>query len=210
MEAPIVHLTSLEEADPDLEVEFSQYDPPEVLQNLPDVQSQVILAIVQSSLANVKEQIAHEDALRRAAAEEEQRIAQAAVEAEAAEGKGKEKAEVNLEVPPTVEAPAGPSMVIDVPSIQILPPADSERRQKRRFGRITRLIRHGRESRAETSSAGAVRALAEGSLDAHLNTRVYLSHKKSKELPKIEPDKADKPDTVYAFRPLLFFSDVLN
>jgi hypothetical protein len=200
-ERPVEPSPAIEETDPELEVDFSQYGPPEALEKPQDVKSEVIRAIVRSALANIKEQIAHEAELRRAAAEEERRAAEAEAEAEASKGKG--KADAKNEPNPEPEAEAAHAPIARIPSIRIEPPVETERRQKRRFGRIARLIRHGRETKGETSSAGAVRALAEGSLDAHLNTRMYLQPNKSKELPP-EP-KAD-PDTVYvaASRPVHF------
>lgn len=140
----------------DEEVDWTKYDPPEALNKLPDITSETIIAVVQSSLENVKHQIQAErlraEERRAAILEEAEAEAAAAAAAEAEEGKGKETARVDsvLSIRQLDERPAAlptPRSSLDFAR----PPLKPQKRS--RFG-ISRILRHVRGNSESKSYGG--------------------------------------------------------
>jgi hypothetical protein len=135
------------------DVEWMKYEPPEALNDLAKIRSEAIIAIVQSSLENVQQQVAAEKerAEREAEALERQAEAlrrQAEAEAETAQGKGKGK-ETATEEPEEADASRPPMPTIIEPI-----PGPSRPQRRSRFG-ISRMLRHVIMEKGESSTARA-------------------------------------------------------
>lgn len=144
----------------DEEVDWTRYDPPEALKKLPDIASETVVAVVQSSLENITNQI-HAERLRaeerrtatatasileEAEAEE---IAAAADEAEEGEGKGKERARVDSVL--SIRQPDERR-----PDAVLLPPVKPQKRSRFGISRILRHVRGSSESKSESSSSNHI------------------------------------------------------
>lgn len=144
----------------DDEVDWTLYEPPEALGKLPNITSETIIAVVQSSLENIKNQIQVEKqrcdeataALQKEADEQKAVIGAAALAAQfnielATTGKGKEKALYSVEHPD----PRVPSAV-EIAALQAAPSIPRQKPQKRsRFG-ISRILRHVRGESSESKN----------------------------------------------------------
>ncbi|KAJ9164855.1 RBR-type E3 ubiquitin transferase [Coniochaeta hoffmannii] len=143
----------------DEEVDWTKYEPPEALQKLPNITSETIIAVVQSSLVNIKNQIQAEQLRaqeQQSVVLEEAEAEAAAAAAEAENGKSKERASpdgIKRWVDPRRPAalPTPPSS-IDFTH----PPLDMKPQRRSRFG-ISRILRHVRgnseTSKSETHSS---------------------------------------------------------
>lgn len=141
----------------DEDVHWTKYDPPEALNKLPNITSETIIAVVQSSLENIKNQIQAERL--RAQEQQEAIVEEAAAEAaaaEAEEGKGKEKAPPDYIITTCdyegVQRPAAlptPRNSNDFAR----PPLKPQKRSRFGISRIFRQVRGNSESSKSESSS---------------------------------------------------------
>ncbi|OIW34718.1 hypothetical protein CONLIGDRAFT_675680 [Coniochaeta ligniaria NRRL 30616] len=149
--------SSMMSGDFDEEVDWTKYDPPEALKKLPDITSETIIAVVQSSLENIKNQIQAERLRaeeQRTAILEEADAEAAAVAAEAEEGKGKGKAPVDSGL--SVRQPNGQPAALPTPRSSydlVRPPLKPQKRSRFGISRILRHVRGNSESKSESSSS---------------------------------------------------------
>jgi hypothetical protein len=144
------------------EVDWTKYEPPEALSKLPNITSETIIAVVESSLQNIRNQIEAEklriQEQQTAIIEEaETEVAAAAARTEAAEGKGKGRASPDgLNIAHEGHVPQHPAALPTPRNSQefLRPPLKLQKRT--RFGGISRILRHVRghseSSRLESSS----------------------------------------------------------
>ncbi|KAH8884577.1 hypothetical protein GQ53DRAFT_381578 [Thozetella sp. PMI_491] len=141
------------------DLDLSLYEPPSVLGELPEIDSETILDVVHSSLEHIRQQVALEKQQREAL--EEALAAQHATEAEATRGKGK-----------ALETPAS------IPAI-VLPPLLSKPPRHSRFG-FRRMLHHLRDKSGdfgpESSAVAAARSRPEDAATSSSLARLVYKH----------------------------------
>lgn len=154
--------SSIMSSSADEEVDWTKYDPPEALNKLPNITSETITAIVQSSLENIKNQIQAEKLCAHQqpcpiVEEAPPEPADAAAAPEAEEGKGKDKAPSECISTRSEYDVARRPAALSTPRNSrdfARPPLKLQRRS--RFGGISRILQHVRgnseSSKGESNS----------------------------------------------------------
>lgn len=150
--------SSMMSGSADDEVDWAKYDPPEALSKLPNITSETIIAIAQSSLENIKNQIQAETL--RAQEQGHPNLKQADAEpaaAEAEEIKGEEDASSDCILTTSELERAQHPTALGTPGSANDSARQPLKSQKRaRFGGISRILRHVRgnseSSKSESSS----------------------------------------------------------
>jgi hypothetical protein len=191
LSTPVVSVTPADDREVDFEVDsmvdWTKYEPPQGLRNVPDISSDIITRIIQESIDNIKSRIAEEEQARQhaaAAAESLRKQEEAKVEKE--KGKAPEGSEPEspgngesshqeqhspIAANPHIATFAGVRMTVDPHGLlRPIPPPKSKRRSL--MGLLRRL---NNTEKGESSAAGAARRAAKRPITIELITRIATS-----------------------------------